>query len=438
MKNYRLVVLILVIAFTYLAIDTRVAELNAKENQYNTYLEEARNYREGKIYSDAWTQYNNALAMNNSLELCKEMAEFRLEQNDDGKIKEWGDYLIANYPKEVYGYEYLINHLYSQEKYKECFSIYETVEKRNLYSESLTTKMNSLRYEYVVKNGQYQYVSEYVGDYCVYYNEGLYGYCSAKGDVRRPENYLWAGPFNEDRAAVLDKNGEYYFIDIDGNRRINVPKDIEVTEVGCLSENLFTVGTQGIMYYAGTEGELVLGPYEDATAFNYERAAVKENGMWYLIDAAGNKLSDGYLSFVTDEKQTICRNNVIFAETEEGYICLDSQGKQVTKQVYEDARMFLDNTLAAVKLDGLWGFIDTTGTMIIEPQYEDAKSFRNDVAAVKINERWGYIDSNGTIAIQPTFLDAKSFNSSGYAFVIPDDGSAKWAVLELISDTYLY
>lgn len=438
MKNYRWLVPILLIAFTYLAIDSRITELKAKENQYHTYLEAAREYRDGKIYSDAWEQYNLALGMNHTLELCKEIAEFRKEQNDERKIKEWGDYIVSNFPKEVYGYEYLIDHFYAQGKYKECFSVYETVEKRKLFSESLAEKMNSLKYEYKVGNGRYRDVSEYVGDYCVYYGDSLYGYCSERGEPCRAEKYLWAGPFNEERAAIQDEYGEYYFIDIDGNRRINVPKDIEVTKVGCLSENVFAVGTQGKMYYANIKGELVLGPYEDATTFNYQRAAIKENGKWYLIDSEGNKLTDGYLSFVTDEKQAIYRNDVIFAQTEEGYVCLDGQGKKITDQVYEDARMFLDNTLAAVKLNGLWGYIDYTGTMQIEPQYEDAKSFRNDVAAVKQDGLWGYIDSDGVMIIPTMFLDAKSFNTSGYTFVMQDDESEKWSVLELIRDTYIY
>lgn len=438
MKSYRAFVPILLIGFTFLAIDSRVTELKAKESQYDTYLQAAREYREGKIYSDAWEQYNLALEMNNTLELCKEMAEFRVEQNDERKIKEWGEYIVANYPKEVFGYEYLINHLYESGKYKECFSIYETVEKRKLFSESLAEKMNSLKYEYTVGNGRYQDVSEYVGNYCVYLGESMYGYCSERGEPCRVEGYLWAGAFNEERAPIQDEYGEYYFIDIDGNRRINVPEDIEVTQLGCLSEDVFTVGTPGEMYYADANGELILGPYEDATSFNYDRAAIKENGSWYLIDKGGNKLSDGYLSFVTDEKQAIYRNGVIFAQTEEGYVCLDGEGKKITEQVYEDAKMFLDVTLAAVKLDGLWGYIDYTGDMKIEPQYEDAKSFRNDVAAVKINGLWGYIDSDGVIVIPPKFQDAKCFNTSGYAFVMLDDNSEKWSLLELISDTYIY
>ncbi len=437
MKNYRALLPVLLIAFTILAIYNRLNELKGQEEQYYTYLESARNYREGKIYTDAWEQYNHALEMDNTLELCEEMAQMRLEENDGVEIRLWGEQIVEQYPKELFGYEYLIDYYYDEGKYKECFELYEIVQKRAIFSEGLAEKMNTIQYEYKLRNGRYTEVSEFVNDYSVYCDEGLYGYSTSAGKAKLKAIYQQAGAFNENRAPVQDENGEFYFIDEEGNRKMNVPKNIEITELGCLSESVYTVGTVGKMYYANMDGELILGPYEDATTFNYGKAAIKEDGLWYLIDVAGNKLSDGYLSFVADEKNTICRNNIIFAETEGGYICLDGQSERITNQVYEDARLFLDNTMAAVKKDGKWGFIDNTGEMKIEPKYEDAKSFRNGLAAVKKDGLWGYIDSDGIIAIQPIFQDAKCFNISGYTYVQPE-GSDRWAVLELISNTYIY
>lgn len=436
MKNYRKVMPLLLIAFLILAIYSRVTELIDQEKQYYNYLESAREYREGKIYTDAWNQYQLALEMNPTLELCGEIAEMLLEENDDSEIRSWGNYMIETYPKEVAGYEYLINHYYINGQYNECFSVYETVEKRGLYSQALAETMNSIKYAYKVGGARYTYVSEYVGNYCVVSAEGMYGFCRENGEIILPEQYCKATVFCDDLAAIWNEKGECYFIDIEGNRRMNVSKEIAITEVGCFSESVYTAGTEGKMFYVNREGEIVLGPYEDTTAFNYERAAVKEDGLWYLIDAAGNKLTDGYLEFVMDEKEAICRNDVIFARAEEGYVCLNGQGEKVTKQIYEDARMFLDDSMAAVKLDGKWGFIDNTGSMKIEPYYEDAKSFRNGLAAVKLDGKWGYIDSEGVIAIPLEFEDVKCFNVYGFAFVKPE--ADKWAILELISDTYAY
>lgn len=434
MKNYRKAAPLLLIGFIVLAIYSRVTELQDKETQYYNYIEEARNYREGKIYIDAFEQYQNALNMKNTFAVCEEIGEMFLEAEDEERIKSWGEYMIEAYPEEVAGYEYLIQEYCSNGQYDKCFSLYEVVQKRKLYSETLAATMNSIKYAYKLGNGKYEYVSEYVGEYCYYLLEGMYGYCTGSGKTLLENEYREAAPFCEELAAVQDENGEFYFIDIEGNRRMNVPKEIEVTKVGCFSENSYAVGTEGKMYYANSEGELILGPYEDATTFNYERAAVKEGGLWYLIDASGNKLSEGYLEFAVDEKDVIYRNNVIFAKTEEGFVCINGEGERITKQIYEDARMFLDASLAAVKLDGKWGFIDNTGNIKIAPQYEDAKSFRNNLAAVKLDGLWGYVDSDGVIAIAPTFSEANSFNTSGYTFVTLESG--KWAILQLIGETY--
>jgi hypothetical protein len=47
----------------------------------------------------------------------------------------------------------------------------------------------------------------------------------------------------------------------------------------------------------------------------------------------------------------------------------------VIKPWFDRAGDFGDNGLAAVKLDGKWGYINETGDFVIEPQFDDADSF---------------------------------------------------------------
>lgn len=432
MKNYRKVVPLLLIGFAILAIYSRVTELQDKERQYYSYLEQARSYREGKIYTDAFEQYQNALNMKNTLAVCEEVGEMFLEAEDKQHIRSWGEYMVEVYPKEVNGYEYLVNYHLSQARYEECFEIYDTVKKRGLYSQSLTETMNDIRYVYELNGGRYTYVSEYSCSYCYAANaEGTqYGYCNVEGkEIIKPQ-YLQAGAFGNEYAAVQDNTGEFYFIDTNGNRKLNVPKDITITKVGFLSSDRYPVGTEGKMYYADTQGNLVLGPYEDATAYNGQVAAVKESDFWYLIDLEGKKVSDAYLGFAMDVKEIIFRNNVVFAKTEQGYVCLNGQCERINDVFYEDAKCFLDTTYTAVKIDGKWGYIDNTGKICIEPQYEDAKPFTNGLAAVKTKGFWGYIDMEGNIVIEPVFQDANCMNENGCTFVVTEDN--KWKVLRLI------
>lgn len=436
MKNYRIVAPLLLIGFVILSVYTRFTEIGEQQAIYDGYLQQARTYREGKIYTDSMQQYQNALDMKLTLEVCKEVGEMLLEEGKGAKIKSWGEYLTETFPKEVAGYEYLVNYQMTRQDYEECFELYDIVQRRGLSSDTLTETINRIRYAYELDSTDYIYVSEYSFSYCYFIDEddeedNLYGYCDVNGKKLSKTKYLQAGAFGREYAAVQDETGEFYFIDKEGNRRLNVPKNIEITKVGFLSSNRYPVGTEGKMYYADLQGNLVLGPFEDVTTFNGQSAAVKENGLWYLIDLDGNKLTDGYLDFAKDVKEIIMRNNVVFAKTDKGYVCLDAQGKAVTKEYYEDARCFLDTTYTSVKINGKWGYIDNTGKVQIEPQFEDAKPFSNGLAAVKMNDLWGYIDSTGQIVIDPVFLDANSMNEAGNAFVLTDDN--EWNLLELVA-----
>ena len=53
---------------------------------------------------------------------------------------------------------------------------------------------------------------------------------------------------------------------------------------------------------------------------------------------------------------------------------------------------------------------------VIAPQYEDARTFSNGLAAVKLNGKWGYIDLDNKVVIDFLYDDAKMF-SEGYAVV---------------------
>ena len=61
--------------------------------------------------------------------------------------------------------------------------------------------------------------------------------------------------------------------------------------------------------------------------------------------------------------------------------------------------------LATVKLGDKWGFIDSTGSYVINPRIENTVPFFKDdgYAVVKILGQWGVVDINGEFLIEPTF-----------------------------------
>jgi len=95
-------------------------------------------------------------------------------------------------------------------------------------------------------------------------------------------------------------------------------------------------------------------------------------------------------------------------------------GKFSISPQFERAEPFSEG-LAAVKINGMWGYSDKSGKIKISPKFSSAKSFVNGLAAVAVgNERvdpeidddqiWGYIKTNGDYAIQPSYVYARSFS----------------------------
>ncbi|MEC4114812.1 WG repeat-containing protein [Myroides pelagicus] len=57
-----------------------------------------------------------------------------------------------------------------------------------------------------------------------------------------------------------------------------------------------------------------------------------------------------------------------------------------------------------------WGFVDKKGEVVVQPIYEQVKSFNEGLAPVKDQEKgWGYIDTNGDFVIEPQYYFAKMF-----------------------------
>ena len=74
-------------------------------------------------------------------------------------------------------------------------------------------------------------------------------------------------------------------------------------------------------------------------------------------------------------------------------------------------------SLHPVVAGGRYGFIDGSGKIVIQPQFEQASGFSEGLAAVQMGGKWGYIDPRGRLAISPQFDLADPFSDNGLAVV---------------------
>jgi len=106
-----------------------------------------------------------------------------------------------------------------------------------------------------------------------------------------------------------------------------------------------------------------------------------------------------------------------------GYI--DRTGKVVIEPKFDGADYFSEG-LAPIK-SGFgeatkYGFIDKTGKIVIEPRFREVQGFSDGLAAVSVvEERWGYIDETGKFVIQPRKWWPGDFRNGRARMVVDTD-----------------
>lgn len=106
----------------------------------------------------------------------------------------------------------------------------------------------------------------------------------------------------------------------------------------------------------------------------------------------------------------------------------------LVKPRFDDVSNFNEG-LAAVKINGKWGFINKKGKVIIEPQFENPISYRigfhEGLAAVRRDKKWGFIDKKGNVIVDFKYDGYLDFNK-GIACVMTKGffGGKSWIYID--------
>jgi hypothetical protein len=74
------------------------------------------------------------------------------------------------------------------------------------------------------------------------------------------------------------------------------------------------------------------------------------------------------------------------------------------------------NSLTRAKKNGKWGFLNSSGSFAIAPQFDWVSHFSEGLAAVLVRKRFGFIDETGALVIKARYTDVGDF-SEGVARV---------------------
>lgn len=426
MKKIGLVALLVIMSLIgWISYITMPGEEDHSE-EIAQYQQFAKEQMELEAYGTAIEYYTKVVELENTVENNKELAQ---AYNKAGRTKGYLailETMISTFPNDSYAYKELSRYYESATSYEECVTVLKQAFAKGINEEELTERYYNTAYQFEILAKGLTEAYRFYGDYAVVNSNGKQALItSAMKNVGK--EYEEVSPMVETMSAVKEGDKVYY-IDSEGQKYMESKQKLE--KAYSFSEGASVCQIEGNYRYLNSMDGLVLEAYEDATLFRNGIAAVKKANKWSIINKQGKPItSQTYQSVLVDEEHICSNQGVVFAGEESEYKMINLEGEEVSTQVYEDAKPFFEENITAVKIDGKWGFVTNEGEMVIEPQYEDARTFGGGLAAVKKDGKWGFITRKNVMVIEPQFEDARSFSTNGIA---PVKTEGLWGYISLL------
>jgi hypothetical protein len=244
------------------------------------------------------------------------------------------------------------------------------------------------------------------------------------------------GPFDDNGHAIAAVGGKWGLIDRQGKFVVDpqfdsISGDFADGGVTYFHDGLAPAQSGDKWGYIDSSGKWVITPqFASANSFgDGGLAGVEIGGQPVAVEAQANAMSDS--GNYSDD--ALMSNDALEPAVEPvpvqsrwGYI--DKTGKIAVQPQFDYAGKFSGSGLAPVKMGEVWGFVDRTGAIKINPQYTYATDFIEGpggwLARVASADggnanpwRWGAIGKDGAVKIQPQFTELGAFDSGGHAVV---------------------
>lgn len=242
-----------------------------------------------------------------------------------------------------------------------------------------------------------------------------------------------------DALFSITEDGREGMIDARGN--VIIPPCFDV--VDDFSDGLARFERDNLWGYVNAAGEVVISPtFPWAETFHEGLAWVQMKGhaldadaRWGVIDRVGRVVTQAtYMRLFSDEGGPEAFHEglaVVQVAGKAGFPSsgyINRTGKTVIPPRFTMAFPFSDG-LAAATESGFggtqkWGFIDKTGKWVIPPLFAWADDFAQGLAAVSLHGKCGYINRSGTIVIQPPTPAGEKDCTSAYGDFA--EGLSRW------------
>ena len=422
----KLIIIVSIIAVGVIVLMLTISGLTAIEKNYNTNLANARVNAEKQIPYNAYNYYKAAFAIR-----CEDEAIYK-EYLEQAKLLGMEYYFLAveeylgYFPKSAEAYELLCQVYYDLGNYSALLDIAIEAREKNLATENVKNWYNECAFMLENIKSGIEYPQSFLGGSALVKVNGQYGFIKENGDFLLAPVYIQASSMMS--TAAVNDGEEWHIINGAGFKVARTSKPVDY--MGILIGGKIPVAVDE--KYAYVTGTLVIPenlPYDYASNFKNNVAAVKKGEKWALINTQEEQITDYiFEDVVLDEYNTCCNEGVIFVKKNGKYYMVNAQGGKISDQSFDDAKPFAGSGPAAVCISGKWGFVDATGKLVIEPQYASANSFNVGLGGVCIDGLWGYINTSGVVRIKCQFEDCLPFSTNGIA-AVKENGIWKYVKL---------
>lgn len=234
---------------------------------------------------------------------------------------------------------------------------------------------------------------------------GKWGYINAKGAVIVPPQYDDAYMCS-DGACAVKSSSKWGYLDTKGKTLIAPQFD----DAGDFNGGIAQVRLADKYGYINKQGKYIAPPQ---FKYDFDRMDLVAQMLWLKLDHSVDKYHFFARIFSQEGPYKEGLAKVAFGD-KFGYI--NNTGKVVINPQFDAAGNFSDGR-ALIVFERKAGYIDNVGKTVISPQFDAAGEFAEGFAQVVIGDKVGYIDKTGRISISPQFEDAGSFTKDGLAKV---------------------
>lgn len=300
------------------------------------------------------------------------------------------------------------------------------------------------RYGYIARNGQEVIPPAYVAIRKEFHNgtawvtkgRGKAGYIDNTGkEIVAPVYDDVADTFSMDKSYVKKRN-LWGFI----NRNGQAVTEIKYNSVYPFHGGMAAVGIRdgkSILFgYIDETGREVVPPiYESVAVYcNDLHGFVKKGGKWAYIDKNGKPLTDfnitGFSVIMDGGYVTISFDSSFNASSPTYNNVLDTQGRQLNKNIYKNVWALNQGYFCVNKQDGTWCWLDTNGNECFDNGYTAVGSFSEGLAYARKGGENIYINLSGEKAFSipgTSNVSGMMFNN-GVAYIT--NGEEQWGCID--------